>query len=133
MATEYAISTQVHVDHVRVALSGEFDLAALGDLQTAFARVAADHPRQAVLVDLANATFIDSTIVGALVAAHQHASTRGVTVTVANARGLVERVLVVTGVYPLLRNPDLRKTGFAAKEPASPLAAGDEPAGSDGP
>jgi anti-sigma B factor antagonist len=107
VAAEFGIATRVQADAIRLALSGEFDLGALPDVQAALARVAADHPRRPVLVDLTNATFIDSTVVGALVAARRHAAGRGTTLTVAHARGVVERVLVVAGVYAILRNPTL--------------------------
>jgi anti-sigma B factor antagonist len=103
----FSITAQTQPDSVQLTLSGELDLAALADLQEAFARIAADDARRIVRVDLAHATFIDSTMVGALVSARKDAAARGVILTVANARGVVERVLVVTGVYATLRNPDL--------------------------
>lgn len=107
MTAQFRIEASLQGDSIYLSLSGELDLAALAALEETFARIAADHPRHPVRVDLAHATFIDSTVIGALVTARHNAATRGTTLTAANAQGVVERVLVLTGVYPTLRNPDL--------------------------
>lgn len=107
MTAQFAIVVQAQADFICLILKGELDLAALPDLKTTFARIAGDHPERAVQVDLTNATFIDSTIVGALVTARRDAAARGTSLTVTNARGLVERVLIVSGVHATLGDPEL--------------------------
>lgn len=56
-------------------------------------------------VDLAAVTFIDSTVISALVTAHHAATAAGGALTLLNPGGQVQRVLTVTGILPLL-GPD---------------------------
>ncbi|MBM0239468.1 STAS domain-containing protein [Micromonospora sp. ATA32] len=87
-----------------VTLFGELDIAAaspLGDvLQAAIARA----PR--VQVDLARVSFIDSTVLNAFVNAHGRATDRGVSLALVNPTSHVRRVLSMTGILPLLAEPD---------------------------
>ncbi|MEV0810843.1 STAS domain-containing protein [Micromonospora sp. NPDC050200] len=87
-----------------VTLFGELDIAAaspLGDvLQAAIARA----PR--VQVDLARVSFIDSTVLNTFINAHGRATDRGVSLALVNPTGHVRRVLSMTGILPLLVEPD---------------------------
>ncbi len=91
-----------------VTLSGELDLASADDLRDRLTATIELTP--VVDVDLPGVTFIDSTVISALVAAHHAAKTAGGRLTLINCTGQVRRVLDITGVLPLLgpRRCDLR-------------------------
>jgi anti-sigma B factor antagonist len=80
----------------RVAIGGELDIASVEQVRAALAAVIAQSP-SVVLVDLDELTFMDSTGISALVAAHREASAAGVVLAVVNSRGIVRRVLELTG------------------------------------
>lgn len=84
---------------VVVTLSGELDLASADDLRDRLTATIELTP--VVDVDLAGVTFIDSTVISALVAAHHAAKTAGGRLTLINCTGQVRRVLHITGVLPL--------------------------------
>ncbi|MFE9960497.1 STAS domain-containing protein [Micromonospora sp. NPDC005299] len=69
-------------------------------LQAAIARA----PR--VQVDLARIRYIDSTVLNAFVNARGRATDRGVSLALVNPTGHVRRVLSMTGILPLLAEPD---------------------------
>lgn len=84
-----------------VDLTGEIDLAnagAVGDqlLDTI------NHATNAVVVDLTNVTFIDSTAIAMMIRVHQHANVRHRTVTWRGARPNQRRVLDIAGVVRYL-------------------------------
>ncbi|MGR6318844.1 STAS domain-containing protein [Micromonospora soli] len=87
-----------------VTLFGELDIAAaspLGDvLQGAIALASR------VQVDLARVSFIDSTVLSAFVNAHGRATDMGVSLALVKPTGHVRRVLAMTGILPLLAEPD---------------------------
>ena len=87
-----------------VAPSGECDLAE----RAAFAAVLADSVDRClvVVVDLAELSFIDSSGINELVAAHHAARRRNGHLYVRNAFGMVAGVLAITGVSELLALPD---------------------------
>jgi anti-anti-sigma factor len=78
-----------------VVLRGEVDLA-LADELTRAITAAMSRPR--VVIDLTHATFIDSTVIAALVAAHDHAATTSTDLTVVPGPDNVMRTLSVGGV-----------------------------------
>jgi anti-anti-sigma factor len=86
----------------RLILSGNLDLAAVSDLKEALARVDADPACGTVLVDLTNATFVDSTIIGVLGAGRQAAAERDREFVAVHAQGVVKRALVVAGLEGIL-------------------------------
>ena len=88
---------------VRLAVTGEIDLASANDLYEAITTAAASAVE--VVVDLADVVFCDSTGIGALIRARTTAAAEGVGVTVINPRGIVHRALDVTGVLHTLTNP----------------------------
>lgn len=93
---------QTHREHdrVRVALTGECDLAVRDELHAALHAAVGVAPL--VVVDLAALAFLDSSGVHNLVMAHHAARDRGGRVVVVNATGAVAAVLDVTGVGVLL-------------------------------
>jgi anti-anti-sigma factor len=85
----------------RLAVAGELDIASVDELRAALS-AALDQGPSAVLVDLDALTFMDSTGISALVAAHRQAAAGGVVLTVVNSRGIVRRVLELTGTLSQL-------------------------------
>lgn len=102
MADFYQIAQERAADGTAalLRLSGELDINARDDLQQAFERVLADGAAD-IVVDLADVTFIDSEALGALIGGYNAAQIRTVGFRVVNARGLVDRVLSVSGALDL--------------------------------
>ena len=80
-----------------VRLAGELDLATIPDLNACLAAVDAD-----IVVDMAAVTFIDSTGLDGLIAAHEQAATRCCSFVLRSPTGQVAKVLRVTGVDQVL-------------------------------
>ena len=98
----YAIERRAAPDGlVLLALAGEFDLAAAPAARDRFREVAAEHPR-AVVVDLAEVTFMDSSALRELLRAHGELEAEGVAFVLASAPAQVERVLELTRARELL-------------------------------
>jgi anti-anti-sigma factor len=88
---------------VRVHIAGEIDLATTGQLRAALSTTfAAAGPGTEIRVDLARVTFIDAIGVGALVRGHQDARKAGLSFTVHNPHGVVQRIIDVLGLDDLL-------------------------------
>ncbi|MGA5302602.1 STAS domain-containing protein [Nucisporomicrobium flavum] len=83
---------------VCLSVSGELDLAAADDLEKAVAAAAGRPGVREVLVELSGLTFLDASGIAALSRARTAARTAGVVVRAEGARGVVARVLAVTGV-----------------------------------
>lgn len=89
-----------------VKLGGEIDLAVSDEVLDALTTAAlVDPATDRVVVDLAELTLIDSIGIHALVAAQRVARQRGVGMSFTNPRGMVERVMEITGVLKILTNP----------------------------
>lgn len=95
--------TSVEADRVVVALAGECDLSGREELASVL--LAAVAGADAVFVDLADLTFMDSSGLHGLVTAHQAARKAGRRLYVVNAGGPVAAVLDLTGVGALLTPP----------------------------
>ncbi|GGQ84722.1 hypothetical protein GCM10010166_63670 [Couchioplanes caeruleus subsp. azureus] len=93
--------------HRIVALSGEIDMTGVGRLQELLHE--AIDSAEAVTVDLVDVGFIDSTVISALVAAHNTAKRIGRRFTVINPAPPVRRVLQITGVLDNLTIPHPRR------------------------
>ncbi|UQU61974.1 STAS domain-containing protein [Couchioplanes caeruleus] len=83
---------------MRLAVSGELDLASADDLEKAVAAAARRTDLREVLVELSGVTFLDASGIAALSRARTAARAAGVLVRAEGARGVVARVLAVTGV-----------------------------------
>jgi anti-sigma B factor antagonist len=102
----YAMVTSRHRGGViRLALAGEVDLKAREQLRETLLATAVA-PTTLVYVDLADTRFLDCSGIGALVAGHNAAMAAGCRFRVGHARGIVARVLDVTGVATLLGGGD---------------------------
>lgn len=82
-----------------VRLGGSLDIGAREDLRDAIAQVSADR----VIVDLGHVRFIDSEALAGLIEGFLRARKAGAEVRAVNARGIVLRVLEVTGTMELFQ------------------------------
>ncbi|GAA5195887.1 hypothetical protein GCM10023322_63600 [Rugosimonospora acidiphila] len=92
------------LDHglVRLRLTGNADLSDVDRLEDA-QRVALEAPEtRRLVVDLENLEFLDSSGIAVMVAGYRSARSRGQRYQVINPRGLVRRVLDLTGVLTTL-------------------------------
>jgi anti-sigma B factor antagonist len=91
---------------VRLAVAGEVDAANVDELTRAMSSIIrAQQPRRLV-VDIADVTFLASTGIGALVAAHRLGRERRTELVVVNCRPAAVKVLEITGVYKVLTSGD---------------------------
>ena len=96
----FEATTSDEAGWVRVALTGECDLAVFEQLNTAL--LAAVRRSPTVVVDLAELDFLDSSGIHGLVTAHHAARDLGRRLFVVNPTGAVAAVLDLTGVINLL-------------------------------
>jgi anti-sigma B factor antagonist len=106
-----SVVIEQHIDEstglARIAVLGEVDLSNAATLTEAMASTYTNSVTKAITVDLAELAFLDSTAIAALLNARRAASAQGVPFTVVNARGMVRRVLEVTGVLTVLSGKDV--------------------------
>jgi len=81
-------------------LGGELDINARDDVRDAILS-ALDAGAADILVDLSGVSFIDSESLSALIEGYNACRSRDVAFRVANAHGLVDRVLTVSGAMEL--------------------------------
>jgi len=87
-------------------LTGEIDLTTVDQLGEAIANEINRNDVAAVLIDLDQVTFLDSTGIAALVKGRHAAERHGKRIAVTNAHGPVRRVLDVTGMWIYLTGHD---------------------------
>jgi anti-sigma B factor antagonist len=99
------ISTAMSADNAicTVIISGEFDLAGVERVRQVLIEAIETDGIAHVVIDLGPTEFLDSSGIGVLVFAHNLAAHHGVALTLANASGLVEEVLKLTGVWQLFQ------------------------------
>lgn len=86
---------------IGVTVRGELDLSSANDLTEAI--VAADGGSETVTLDLSNVSFLDSSAIGAIIAAGQELSDAGRRLRIGPRSAIVSRVLEITG---LAEHPD---------------------------
>ena len=103
-----------------VVLDGEHDLGTLPQVREAFEAIAEDD--KALVIDLSSATFVDSSILGAVLDARRLAgdSGRGFAVACDGAAEPVRRVLEVTGLAQELPVHPTREAALEALAVAPP-------------
>lgn len=101
---------------VTVTPSGDIDMSATTQLREALQTAARTDDVERIVVDLAGVTFLDSTALGVLIAAHTAAQRRDAAFTVINPGPMVTMVLTMTGLFDVLVGP----SGTASDEPAEP-------------
>jgi anti-sigma B factor antagonist len=92
-----SVGVETTTDRVVVSLAGELDMAdadQVGDVLTN----AVDAGKPVVRVQLVDLTFADSSAIKAILIGAQAADERGVRFELVNPRGLVQRLLDVTGL-----------------------------------
>ncbi len=92
---ELVIETSDSDGATRVALSGEFDLAAIKRFEEAIAEAEAGSP-SAIVIDLRRLEFMDSSGLRALVMAHERAKNAGRRLTIVPGPPQVRRVFEIT-------------------------------------
>ncbi|MDR7279672.1 STAS domain-containing protein [Catenuloplanes atrovinosus] len=93
---------------VVVRVAGEIDYTNSGEMAGEIWNVLARHSPAAIRVDLAEASFIDSTGLGALVGGYRAAAEAGCAFTVAAPSPAFRRVLTITGLTDLFGVEDER-------------------------
>ena len=93
------LELEIRPDRARVivALRGELDLASVDNVRATIGHLYADD-WQAVVLDLRELTFIDSTGLSMLLDAERTARRHGATFAIANGSTDVERLLAVVGL-----------------------------------
>jgi len=92
----FSVETRSGVS-VRAVVSGEIDVTASDRFETAIRSALEERP-DTLVVDLSATSFIDSTGVHALMAAHRLAESSGIQLVIIPAPGSVQRVFKVTGL-----------------------------------
>ncbi len=102
MADSYQIGQERAADGTAVLLrlTGELDINARDELRDAI-QAALDDDAADIVIDLGGVTFLDSEALGGLIDGYNAAQARTVGFRVVNARGLVDRVLSVSGALDL--------------------------------
>jgi anti-anti-sigma factor len=107
------ITTSLRSGTGLVELHGEVDMATSVQIEGAVLGLVEQQPDR-IIIDLANATFIDSKATEALMRAAQAARLAGVTVAAAGASGAVSRALAVYGLDHAMPLHDSRADALAA-------------------
>jgi anti-anti-sigma factor len=92
------LSSRVSGATLDVTVSGELDMAAAFKLEGELDEALAAPDMQAVVLDLAEVTFIDSAGLGSLLAIQEQARQRGIHLAIARVSDRVQRVLDVAGL-----------------------------------
>lgn len=99
--------TEVHTDSgVRLMPFGEIDMATVGQVRDTIIAVLARDKPSAIVLDLQNVSFIDSTGIGELVRCHRAATVSGSVLTVENLAPFPRRQLWATGLLGLFGMAD---------------------------
>jgi anti-anti-sigma factor len=96
-----------------VALSGELDLACVGQMEVALDAARAGE-RPLVCLDLAELQFIDSTGLATVIRTHQGLDESGGALAVVCSEGAVRRTVQTTGLLEMLTVRDSRDAAIAA-------------------
>jgi anti-anti-sigma factor len=99
---QFHCNSEIVGDGVIVTPFGEVDRDTAPELRHALEKAVLGAGTGPVEVDLRHVTFMDSSGIGALLAAHRLAGTTGATLRARNPAPSVHRVLDVTNVWPLL-------------------------------
>lgn len=90
------LSTQQQNDTVTVALSGDLDIATIGELRSFVAEALASGQPCFLVIDVTELSFIDATGLGTLIAIHQLAERQNVEMRLAGARRDLLKLLNIT-------------------------------------
>ena len=107
-------STRTDIDHHRIAVMGDLDLATSSRLLDALMAALALPGARDVVLDFRGVTFLDASGVGVIVRARLACRHLGGRLTLFGARGMVAEVLHLTGVAESVGLPMLAPMGLAA-------------------
>lgn len=96
-----------------ITTTGEIDMDTSGDLTDAITAVLSDPRVTELVVDFGHVTFLDMVALGDLLRRRAAALDTGRTLRVTGARGVVRRVLDISGTYSLLTGEAGRPVGRA--------------------
>jgi anti-anti-sigma factor len=82
----------------RVVLHGEIDLAIVGEVERCVGEALALPGTDALVVDLADCTYLDSSGLRALLSAQHQAQRAEVTLSITGVQGIVRRVIELTNL-----------------------------------
>lgn len=103
-----------------IALGGEFvGGGETDDLREALAHEAKDGEGGSLLVDLAGATYLNSTALGVLIAAHTSFSKRGGIIALCNVSKNIENIFVITKLTLVFTIYGTREEALAAMNSAA--------------
>ncbi|MFF5083302.1 STAS domain-containing protein [Actinoplanes sp. NPDC000266] len=88
-------------DAVRVALTGELDLASSDEVRSFIEQALVETRPARVLVDMDGVAFCDSTGIEALIRARAAAVAQGAKIELVNVHGIARTTLEITGVLSL--------------------------------
>jgi anti-anti-sigma factor len=104
--TLLTFQTTVTGDTAVVALSGELDVAGAGLLENELDRIVADHEPSALVIDLSNLAFMDSTGLRLIVLADDRSRRDGRALTLVRGQPDVQRVFEITRMTERLQFVD---------------------------
>lgn len=93
-------------DVATVTPRGDLDLPATAEFRTALQTAATSKGITTIVVDLSGVTFMDTSALGVLVAAHTAARRHGATFAVTNPGAMVTMILTITGLVDTLVGSD---------------------------
>jgi anti-sigma B factor antagonist len=105
MDERLTISTSADGGTTTLSLDGELDPSSAPDLATAIGEALGRDDLEAVVIDVRDLAFIDSSGLSVLVNGHADAVGAGVGFSVANPTSLCERLIAATGLADLLASP----------------------------
>lgn len=91
------ITTNPTPERYTITIDGEIDISNAGKVREAI-DYALEQPTEALVLDLGNVSYIDSTGIGVLVGAAHHAGEHGKALSIVNAQPGVMRVAQLLGV-----------------------------------
>jgi anti-sigma B factor antagonist len=120
MAVEFsAWEEQVDETTQIVAVRGEVDIFTAPEFKSLIAG-AIEAGRETVIVDLAEATFIDSSSLGVLISAHRRLGLRDGRLIIACEVREVRKTFTITGLDSVLEIVDTREAALAARDEGPP-------------
>jgi anti-anti-sigma factor len=99
---QLVVTTTRDGDRATVALAGELDISSAPQVADELERLAEGDDIRAVVVDVSQLTFVDSTGLRVILAGRERLQAAGATLTLEGASGVVDRVLEMTGLRGLL-------------------------------
>jgi len=98
LTTGFTYTVDRDARQVTVRLAGEIDLAAAPRVESAIEEALAGEEGVEITIDLEGVTFLDSTGLRVLVAAHARCAGEGRSLTLVNPSASVSRILEITGL-----------------------------------